>query len=954
MKGKANSAFASLSLGWVAILVALGSPLTILAQQSQGVLDPNAIMGFETLGTWRVIGNSSPPGFAAQTTTDRTQGNAAYSISNPPNLTKVISQPIASTATALAGIGNSGALLQIDVLIPLLQGNAENSGYIQPYVTSKSVGLSKVPLQQVFFNSYREGIYNTVSFTIPSSVASALNGATYNDLVFEFDISSPGKITGSYLLDNLRVYSIELPQSPTGQEPPPGYGGSVNLDVLGPAPVTQTYDLSPTQIPSEFVVTKHVDKPSVSFQLGLDGTPTTTCTYGPNPSDLSGMSWTLSSCTSGFKAGDLVNADWLSLAIVDGAATDEIRAQIALSPLGSLTGAGLLPPMPTFWGNVDTCTPAPVSGTVVTLSTSCQNQAEQADQILTNYFNQVNSSNSPSPLPIPYPNWIVTPVPDVALRHGDGAPYNFLLGPPPAAPDPIFDDGGHLNQGGTFDAYWRLNGSLLPTAVSGTDENKTHFDATFTAHAVAFGYDADVMDAKLVADTDSGQTTPKYVKPTSSGSVGFYLFGQQIYNNSINPQVAFSIDPSDSYQYTLAQAQVWIFTIQADATANADLKISAGAALQGADLSVTPTGSLGLIVKGGVGVSGVVSGTVDAQVNLVSLSTPAHAQVKWVLDTSPAICAMKLDGSLKGDLTLGSLGGKINLDATFGSCPICWTESTTLYKWPPLVSSSVNLFNDTIDTQLFGLPASLCSFPMTATIISPAQGATLFANTHTTLQGLGAPTDQTLPYKAAYTWTYTPANNADTVSVDPATATTANPIVTFSPPSSGSSSTWTIGMSAVDTINSAGGTQVMSSATASPVTIAVSNLSPGVYIDDLVGGGTSTTVNNSTVPPSMIRLQNPGPQTINGLVVGASGTLNTTFTLAACTDNTAACTLPCDGTSATNCSPTTLSTSNATTAAPSATWSQFTAGYYLLTMTTTQNGTQYGSTHVVVEVQILL
>jgi len=101
-------------------------------------------------------------------------------------------------------------------------------------------------------------------------------------------------------------------------------------------------------------------------------------------------------------------------------------------------------------------------------------------------------------------------------------------------------------------------------------------------------------------------------------------------------------------------------------------------------------------------------------------------------------------------------------------------------------------------------------------------------------------------------------------------------------------------------------------------------------------------------------LTNPGTQTINGLVIGASGTLNTTFTAAACTDGTSACTAPCDGTSATGCSPISLTTSNATTAAPSATWSGFTSSYYQLTMTTTQGGSTYASTQLIVEIFISL
>src|SRR5579863_7029432 len=238
---------AALSLFITALRVTALAILLIasaVAQQSPNVLDPNAITGFESLGTWQVTGNSSPPGFLASVTTNRTQGNAAYSVANPPNLVKLISQPIASTATALQGIGNSGALLQMDILLPVQQGNKVNSGYIQPYLTSPSRGLSKVPLAQVFFNSYREGIYTTLGFAIPNAVRSALGAATFNDLTVELDISSPGKMTGAYLIDNLRVHSVALIQSPTGMPPPPGYGGSVNLVLYGDGAIEQSFDLA--------------------------------------------------------------------------------------------------------------------------------------------------------------------------------------------------------------------------------------------------------------------------------------------------------------------------------------------------------------------------------------------------------------------------------------------------------------------------------------------------------------------------------------------------------------------------------------------------------------------------------------------------------------------------------------------------------------------------------------
>lgn len=893
--------------------------------------DSNAIMGFENTGTWMTDGNSSPPGFMVSSSTQRTQGNAAYAISNPPNLVKVTSLPISSTATALAGIGDSGAILQLDLLIPVQQGNANNAGYIQPYVTSPSRGLHKQALSQVSFSAYRPGIYNTFRFPVPDAVRSALGGATFNDLTFEFDVSSPGKITGTYLFDNLRVHSVPLVQNPTGQAPPPGYGGSVDLVVFGNSPVTQSFVLGPMQIPGGFhLKLGTVGGTGVQLQLGLDGTPSITCTYAADPSDNSARSYSLTSCTGGFLAGDLVTANWVHMAITGGDATQKIRAQLALNPLGDEAGAGLLPPMPTFWGDADSCIPAPTPGSVVTVSSSCANQTAQANQIVTKYFNDVANAN-------PSPNWIVPPVPEYALRHGDGTPYNNLTGPPPTPNDPPFDTGGDLNPGGTFDAYWKLYGNLTPTAVSGSDENKTHFEATFAAHAVLFGEDVDAVDAKVVADTDSGATTPAYKAATSTGNLGLFIFGTEIPSGGLNvsPSVGFSVDPKFSQNYDLPPIQIWIFSITLGATVDAELKASGSAAISGADLSVTPSASLGAHVSGGIDLD-IASGKVDAKINLVSVSTPLTAQIKWVINTSPSVCATTLNGSLKADLTVSSGGGEVDLDATFGVCPFCYTDTETLVKWGPLVSKTWNLVNATVDTQFFGLPTSMCTFPVTVTIVSPANGATLGSGLPIVLNGSAQPNDTSLPYTSTYAWTFTPGANASTVT---GSTTGANPSVTFGAPTSGNTSTWTINLTGTVTVTGVGGTKITTTQAATPVTVTVSNLTTGIYISQV------TSANGAAVPDAngVLLLGNgPGAVTINGLVVGASGTLNTTFTVTPCTGLDYAPSCSTTGT------PVTLTTLNAASTTPSASWTGFAGGTYKVTMVTTVNGSPFGTAAVVI------
>lgn len=904
-----------------------------------GTISPNAILGFENLSTWSVRTTTVVSNFSVGLTTNRTQGKAAYAVTDPPTLIKLISRPVPSTATTLAGIGEHGALLQLDVLFPcgnkLSPGDCDpvDDGWIDGFVSSNSLGLHEVSIGKVLFSKYRAGIYNTMNFPIPESVGFVLDNASFNDLVFEFDVSSPSRVLGTYLFDNLRVHSVELVQSPKGIAPPSGYGGSVNLTVTGNKPVKQSFSLDPIQIPSGMHLKKGTTGTTVlQFEAGLDSSTGVTCTYVPDSSDKSGQSYKIKSCTGSFQAGDIINANWVSLAIDGGEVSQQVYAQLVLRPLGDLTGSGLLPAMPTFWGNSDTCSPAPAADKVVTRSTSCSNQTAEANKIITNYFNQVNSAH-------PSPSWIVAPVPEAAIRRGNGAPTNQFTAGPSAANDLPFDTGGDLNPGGSFDAYWQLSGNLTPTAVNGTDENLTHFDAAFTAHGVLFGDDVDVVDAKLTADTDSGETTPVSKPAKSSGTLGFYVFGEQIPSGGLNfnPSTGFSVDPTWSQEYDLPSVQIWIFNITLGALVDADLNASGSAALSGADLSVTPNTSLGGHISGGIDL-GIAQGDVDAKVNLVTLSAPVTAQAKWVLNDDPAICAATLNGSLKGDLDISSGGGQVDLDATFGICPFCYTDSLTLFKWGALASQSWNLFDSTIDTQLFGLPASLCKYPITVSIVSPTSGAILSAGLPITLTGSAKPNDSSLPYTSTYNWTFTPGANASTVTVSAAGATSAHPIVTFGPPKSGNTSTWTINLSATTTVQGAGGTTITQTASSAPVTIQITNLTPGVRIAQIVSAN-----NGPAVPDSngVLDVGNvPGTITVSGIVTGATSMPNTTFAVAPCNDSTPACSSPG--------SATTLVTSGASTATPSASWTGFLGGYYQITMTTTSGASTFGTASAVI------
>ena len=332
----------------------------------------------------------------------------------------------------------------------------------------------------------------------------------------------------------------------------------------------------------------------------------------------------------------------------------------------------------------------------------------------------------------------------------------------------------------------------------------------------------------------------------------------------------------------------------------------------------------------------IASGTVDARVELLNLSTPVIAQAKWVVHTQPQLCALTLDGKLKGDVNLSSGGGKIDLKATFGICPFCDTESQTIFKWDPLISKSWNLFNATIDTQLFQLPASLCAFPSTATILSPASGASLNSGVPLTFSGSVEPNDNTISVTSrTFNWTFTPGANAGTVNVTG--GDTAHPVVTFGAPTSGTSSTWTIGLSGTVSTKSAGGTTVTSTAPATSVQVTVTSGNTGTVINSV-----SATHPNGLGPDGPVYQDGNGVYstgfvntlTVYGTVFNAT-TMNSTFTIEQCsTGYTTSCSAPT--------ALGTLPVTNGSTASPYTAfpWA-FGDGTFRITITTTTSSGTY-------------
>ncbi|MGA3027208.1 MAG: hypothetical protein ABSF98_20820 [Bryobacteraceae bacterium] len=922
--------------------------LAFTASAAAATPDSNAIMGFETPAGWMARGVFTT---TATSTTTRTQGASALAVKDGFLLTTLTSLPVASTATALTGIGTSGATFEVDVQPPPVRDNDFDDRFEGSMLLLISCPSRRLPAEvvgTVDLRTLRSGTYNTVKFPIAKSIQSALAGASFNDLTFQFALSwqltNVGKL---YLFDNLRVNSAPVVTATASTKPPPGYGGSVTLDAYGGSgsPGSQTFPIGPIQVPEDFHLKQGTAGAgsSVKLELGLDGTPSFTCTYLPDPTDTTDRSYVFSSCTGGTHPGDLVSSNWVLLAIVNGNSSMRVRAQLAANPMGSQLGSGLLPPMPTFWGDFDTCVPAPHAGTFLTASPSCTNQLAEANKIVTAYFNKVQNANVA-------PNWIVTPAPDYATHQGIGAPVSLLPvggggGSSGSTTTFPFNQSGHINQGGSFDAYWELSGNLTDALPLGTDQATTSVDARFGTHVVLFGDDADIFDIEAALSTATAESYPVVQGPIATGLITSYFGGEQFPTDCCSFNAGtINLSPSHEKDFDLPPISIWIFDVTTGLTVTGGFNLTG--TVQPNDLNVvfTPSVAVGAHVQGSISII-VASGGLDVNVALAAVQAPMTANLAWTFSEDPATCAAKTSGDFNQQLTLSSGGGEVDLVATFGICPLCHDESYTLFKWDPIVSHTWTLFDDPL-TGTHPLPVSDCTKPLSVTIESPAAaGATFPTGLPVSLSGVAFVQGGSEVPCGDLTWTFTPTSAL----LPPVTGCT--PTVTFPTPS-GTSATWTVNLSAAESFANSGGT-ITETGSATPVQVTVTTLSGGVYVTQLTDSDnnvyplcTPACSNNLSI---LVGVNDIRTYVIQGLVNGGAGTLSTTFTVTDVSNNT-----------------TTLTTTNPASSTPSAAWtptvytvgtppftSQEQTGTYTITMTTTANGSPFASTVTTVNLFIL-
>jgi hypothetical protein len=147
-----------------------------------------SILGFEAASDWTVTA-----GTKVQSTV-RSAG--AYSLGISGIGYSELQSP------ALSSLGPLAAAVNLDVRLPAAQPNPYWFGSVQMYVDCPSRGVYSASLGQVDLTGRPLGVFNHLSFQLPSTVRAQLSGATFTDLRVRIVLNVP-QSSHQYQLDQL-------------------------------------------------------------------------------------------------------------------------------------------------------------------------------------------------------------------------------------------------------------------------------------------------------------------------------------------------------------------------------------------------------------------------------------------------------------------------------------------------------------------------------------------------------------------------------------------------------------------------------------------------------------------------------------------------------------------------------------------------------------------------------
>jgi CARDB len=168
----------------------LGTYTVSVAFQPGAVVHSNRILGFENAGDW-----SASAGTLSNVSSPVTEGAAALQVAG------VGYTILRSAAVSSQGV-SVGGKVAFDILLPQFE-NGTWYGQVQVYLNAPSRGIYDAYVGSQNLSGLPLETYNTITMTLPPSLATSLRAGAFDDLTIKIVLDLPSG-SGRHLLDNFR------------------------------------------------------------------------------------------------------------------------------------------------------------------------------------------------------------------------------------------------------------------------------------------------------------------------------------------------------------------------------------------------------------------------------------------------------------------------------------------------------------------------------------------------------------------------------------------------------------------------------------------------------------------------------------------------------------------------------------------------------------------------------
>lgn len=661
------------------------------------LIESGDVLGFEEPALWTVTQGSVED---LSATDVRTKGAAALGLTLPSGYVRIESAALSSSQ--LDNI-ERGAAFSVDFMLPSEQENPYWFGAMQMYLSVGSQNLNNVHLGQVELTGIAADVYRTLRFEVPDDVADVLEGATFSDLTIGVALNVPQSSPGTYRLDHLRLKSSKLSPAPASVDDISA-GESISLVASRDAGSSETpeeaFAQGIIQIPGSFhSVEGTAGSGSAHFQYRFGDGDTVTCEYDGDEA----LEYVFSSCSNGLEAGELVPADFVRLEVVSGDPSEEriqVRAQIALNPLGDEILPGLAP-IPTYFGS----------------------SGDEIAAALDGFIEQQQDWEIPHDVRVFLPTPAATPLDDgtatAPLTEGEFQ----MLGEASSG----FNVPMRVLHNDMADVEFRLVGSRTESIDLDTGSRELQFGLFLRFDMLLLSRRASnvhelsaVLTSTLPALTGGSLPTHHEARFCSSW---FGTFDQcKSYNSSFSETIM-----GESMTRENAALDYWVFRVSSSSTVQRALNANVSFDSDGFSMGYEGVLSNSVGISGGLAAGPFAGGGVFANTHIGSIRVPLTVSMRSRFH--PTRCETEFTQAIASTAFLSAGGGKIGyyLEGGF-TCGLggfgCWRHEGNLWEWGAIFERERPLFEIPVGgTRTVSMHEHLCEPDVGGLVTYPTDGA---------------------------------------------------------------------------------------------------------------------------------------------------------------------------------------------------------------------------------------